>query len=157
VLPACQEDDLGVLARVPLASDRKRYLNRTIRDNFSARPVSDRVLEISVSDQGGKTFMDADVIAAIYPGYVLLLQQHPIHEEGAWAPDEKAQVYAHPTNATNVPEGRSYYELEFCAPVLPPNRVNKAPLRVTYKLIKRRAQTTDEQIVEMIESIAWKR
>ena len=63
------------------------------------------------------------------------------------------QIYSHGLRATTVPHGKSYYELEWTAPVLPPNQVHKAPLRVVYKLVKLNKNTTPEQIVELIDKL----
>jgi len=143
----------SLYVRIALASDRQRYINRPHEGNdvFEAKEVGDRVVKLSTPTITGKTFFDGEVIAAVYPDYVLLQRQLPIQTEGIWLPDQRAQIFSNPLDSKSVPPGYSYFELEWSAPILPPVQVHKAPLRVVYKLVKINKNTTPEQIVQMID------
>ena len=145
----------SLYVRIALAGDRNRYINRKLEgnDTFHAKQVGQRVVKLATPDTVSKTFLDAEVIAAVYPDYILLQRQLPAHTQGVWAADQRAQIYSHGQSAANVPRGKSYYELEWTAPILPPNQVHNAPLRVVYKLVKLNKNTTQEQIVELIDKL----
>ena len=145
----------ALYARIALAGDRNRYINRggVGNDTFQARQVGQRMVKLATPDTVAKTFLDADVIAAVYPDYILLQRQIPVQTQGVWTADQRAQIYSHGLSSTNVPRGKSYYELEWTAPILPPNQVRNAPLRVVYKLVKLNKNTTPEQIVELIDKL----
>lgn len=145
----------SVFVRIPLEGDRKRLLDKVETEHsFSVKGTGGNVIELAGNpEKGGKILFDGDVIAAVFDKVVLVQRQIPAHAEGAWAADEKAQIYAHPLNAANVPEKHSYYELEWSAPVVAADRAEKAPLKVIYKLVRIDAKTTSEQIGKMLQQL----
>ena len=74
-----------------------------------------------------KTFLDAELLAAVYDDLIFVERQIPAHTEGHWATDERTQVYQHGDG--------SFTELEWTAPKLAGNQVVHAPLRVTWSLV----------------------
>lgn len=143
-----------LFVRIPLLADRQRYLENLNREKYQASATGNVVQLIANNSKDGvKTFMDADVIAAAYEDVVLLQRQLPVQKEGIWNADERAQIYTHLRNASNIPAGPGYTELEWTAPVLPPTRVAQSPLKVIYKAVKLSAKTTPADIMQMIEKL----
>lgn len=143
-----------LFVRIRGAADRQRYLTRKVDDFYEATVVSDSLLRLRPdSTRSVKTFMDGDVLAAVYSDMVLLQWHIPAHAQGTFEPDQRAQIYSHPIAADDVPPGGSYTELEWTAPILPHARIAASPLRVGYKLVKIREKTTDEQIARLVEEL----
>ena len=146
-----------LLARIPNPTNRHRYLSRTPGDGVDAVSIADRLVELKRADgfDSSKTFLDADLFAAVYDDVVFLQKQVAVQQEGAWKPDGRGQIYYHLRNPHNIPPTLpTYIEVEWTAPLLLPQHVAKAPLRNVWSLVEKDKAGDDVQLQKMLESIA---
>jgi hypothetical protein len=144
-----------IVARFPLASSQRAYLERcpSKDDRFVARSLGEGIVDLRwPGDRGVKTLLDADAFAAVWGGTVLLQHQLSTVGSDAWAPQQRAQIYCHGC-ATNIPPGPSYTELEWTAPIAPPERLASNPLRVTWRLAKTAEPVTDTELISMLDEV----
>ncbi|MGA2496405.1 MAG: hypothetical protein ABSH20_01615 [Tepidisphaeraceae bacterium] len=63
----------------------------------------------------------------------------------------RGKLYAHPDNADNLPAGwPTHMELEWITPSVPRAEVEKAELKVVYKLVKLRSGTPAKELADMV-------
>ena len=144
-----------ILVRIPLKGDRQAYLNRVpdASDKFVAKAMSDSVVSLQWTGEGGiKTFMEADVFASVFDDAIFLQHQLVAPGSDPWTPNQRAQIYCHPATAGNIPPGPSYTELEWTAPLAPPNRLDLNPLRLTWQLVETKTPLSDAQLVDIVKT-----